>query len=86
MSLDELTSRQRTILGLVVREYVKSTDPVSSRALVEQYGPRAARTSLNQELLAWSHTMARRQKEAQQSPDKDARTLAIDLLLMDSQW
>ena len=34
----ELTPRQQTILGLTVREYVKSASPVSSRALVNRYG------------------------------------------------
>ena len=35
--MDGLTPRQQTILGLVVREYVNSASPVSSRALVERY-------------------------------------------------
>jgi len=34
----ELTKRQEYILGLVVREYVKTPVPVSSKALVEGYG------------------------------------------------
>jgi heat-inducible transcriptional repressor len=50
VSLDELTTRQRTILGLVVREYVKSTDPVSSRALVEQYGLDVSTATVRNEL------------------------------------
>lgn len=36
--MDDLTHRQQTILGLVVREYVEDASPVSSRALVEDYG------------------------------------------------
>lgn len=35
---NELTTRQRTILGLVVREYVATAAPVSSRSITEQYG------------------------------------------------
>ena len=35
--MNGLTSRQRTVLGLVVREYVSSASPVSSRTLVERY-------------------------------------------------
>ncbi len=35
--MDGLTLRQQTVLGLVVREYVNSASPVSSRALVERY-------------------------------------------------
>lgn len=48
--MDELTDRQRTILSLVVREYVKSTDPVSSRALVEQYGLQVSTATVRNEL------------------------------------
>ncbi|NLE44637.1 MAG: heat-inducible transcription repressor HrcA [Chloroflexi bacterium] len=36
--MEELTSRQKMILGLVVREYVEDPNPVSSRALVDRYG------------------------------------------------
>lgn len=36
--MTELTKRQEYILGLVVREYVKTPMPVSSKALVEGYG------------------------------------------------
>ncbi len=36
--MEELTERRQVILGLVVREYVASAVPVSSRAIVEQYG------------------------------------------------
>jgi heat-inducible transcriptional repressor len=34
----ELTTRQRTILGLVVREYIATAVPISSRSITEQYG------------------------------------------------
>lgn len=34
----DLTERQKTVLGLVVKQYIKSAQPVSSRAVVEQYG------------------------------------------------
>ena len=50
--MDELTPRQQTILGLVVREYVKSASPVSSRALVERYGLRVSPATVRNE-LAW---------------------------------
>ncbi len=46
----ELTSRQRTILGLVVREYVKCTLPVSSRALVERYNLQVSTATVRNEL------------------------------------
>jgi heat-inducible transcriptional repressor len=48
--MDGLTSRQRTILGLVVREYVGSADPVSSRALVENYGLEVSTATVRNEL------------------------------------
>jgi heat-inducible transcriptional repressor len=33
----ELTGRQKTLLGLIIREYVDSTDPISSKGLMEKY-------------------------------------------------
>ena len=48
--MDELTIRQRTVLGLVVREYVKSTDPVSSRVLVDEYGLNVSTATVRNEL------------------------------------
>jgi heat-inducible transcriptional repressor len=48
--MDELTSRQRTILGLVVREYVETASPVSSRALVENYGLEVSTATVRNEL------------------------------------
>jgi heat-inducible transcriptional repressor len=50
MNADELTPRQRTILGLVVREYVGSASPVSSRALVEGYGLQVSTATVRNEL------------------------------------
>ena len=35
--MSDLTPRQQTILGLVIREYVTSTHPISSKMLLEQY-------------------------------------------------
>jgi len=35
--MSDLTPRQQTILGLVIREYVSSTYPISSKMLLEQY-------------------------------------------------
>jgi len=48
--MEELTPRQRTILGLIVREYVRSAAPVSSRALVESYGLRVSTATVRNEL------------------------------------
>jgi len=48
--MDELTPRQRMILGLVVREYVKSAAPVSSRALVDNYGLDVSTATVRNEL------------------------------------
>jgi heat-inducible transcriptional repressor len=48
--MDELTPRQRTILGLVVREYVRTASPVSSRALVENYGLDVSAATVRNEL------------------------------------
>ncbi|MBS3783449.1 MAG: heat-inducible transcription repressor HrcA [Anaerolineae bacterium] len=46
----ELTPRQQTVLGLTVREYVKSASPVSSRALVEHYGLPVSSATVRNEL------------------------------------
>jgi heat-inducible transcriptional repressor len=48
--MEELTSRQRTILGLVVRDHVESASPVSSRALVEHYGLEVSTATVRNEL------------------------------------
>ncbi|MFN2272934.1 MAG: heat-inducible transcriptional repressor HrcA [Anaerolineae bacterium] len=48
--MDDLTSRQRTILGLVVREYVETASPISSRALVENYGLDVSTATIRNEL------------------------------------
>jgi len=34
----ELTDRQRAVLGLVVKQYIKTAQPVGSKAVVEQFG------------------------------------------------
>ncbi len=48
--MDELTPRQETILGLVVREYVEGATPVSSRALVDHYGLDVSTATVRNEL------------------------------------
>ncbi|MCX7681109.1 MAG: heat-inducible transcriptional repressor HrcA [Anaerolineae bacterium] len=47
---EELTPRQQMILNLVVREYVQSTVPVSSRTLVERYGLGISSATVRNEL------------------------------------
>jgi len=48
--MDELTPRQQTVLGLVVREYLKNASPVSSRALVENYELEVSTATVRNEL------------------------------------
>ena len=48
--MDDLTPRQRMILGLVVREYVGSASPVSSRALVDSYDLQVSTATVRNEL------------------------------------
>jgi len=48
--MDDLTPRQQTVLGLVVREYVSSASPVSSRALVGRYGLGISTATVRNEL------------------------------------
>ncbi|MEA3341943.1 MAG: heat-inducible transcriptional repressor HrcA, partial [Chloroflexota bacterium] len=66
--MSKLTPRQRTILSLVVREYVKNASPVSSRALVEHYRLHVSTATVRNELslleelgyLSHPHTSAGR--------------------------
>ena len=66
--MNELTPRQQTILGLVVREYVKNACPISSRALVEYYRLHVSTATVRNELslleelgyLSHPHTSAGR--------------------------
>ena len=48
--MDELTPRQQTVLGLVVRNYLESAAPVSSRALVEEYSLEVSTATVRNEL------------------------------------
>ena len=50
MIMDELTERRQVILGLVVREYIASAVPVSSRAVVEQYGLNISSATVRNEM------------------------------------
>ncbi len=52
----ELTPRQQTILGLTVREYVKTATPVGSRALVERYGLPVSSATVRNELAYLEET------------------------------
>lgn len=53
---EDLTPRQQTILGLTVREYVKTATPVSSRALVERYGLPVSSATVRSELAHLEET------------------------------
>jgi heat-inducible transcriptional repressor len=48
--MGKLTPRQQIILGLVVREYIDSATPVSSRALVERYNLQVSTATVRNEL------------------------------------
>lgn len=52
----ELTPRQQTILGLTVREYIRSASPVGSRALVEHYGLPVSSATVRNELAHLEET------------------------------
>lgn len=53
---ERLTPRQQTILGLTVREYVRTAAPVSSRALVEGYGLPVSSATVRNELARLEET------------------------------
>jgi len=48
--VSELTLRQKSILGLVVREYVTGASPVSSRRLAESYGLHVSTATIRNDL------------------------------------
>ncbi|NPV06325.1 MAG: heat-inducible transcription repressor HrcA [Anaerolineae bacterium] len=48
--LPGLTSRQKLVLRLVVREYTRSATPVSSKVLVDQYGLKVSSATIRNEL------------------------------------
>lgn len=48
--MDELTERRQVVLGLVVREHIASAMPVSSRAVVEQYGLNISSATVRNEM------------------------------------
>ncbi len=50
--MEELTPRRQMVLGLVVREFVRTAVPVGSRALVEQYGLNVSPATVRNE-MAW---------------------------------
>jgi len=49
---DELTERQRAILGLIVREYVATAQPVPSKTLVEKYNLGVSSATVRNEMAA----------------------------------
>jgi len=52
----DLTPRQETILGLTVREYVRSASPVSSQSLVDRYGLPVSSATVRSELAYLEET------------------------------
>jgi len=50
--MSELTERQETILGLVVREYIDDCNPVGSQALVDKYRLKMSSATVRAEMAA----------------------------------
>jgi heat-inducible transcriptional repressor len=50
--MDKLPPRQETILGLVIREYIDTVTPVSSKALVEKYNLGFSTATARNEMVA----------------------------------
>lgn len=46
----ELTERQRTVLGLVIKQYIETAAPVSSKAVAEQYGLEVSPATIRNEM------------------------------------
>ena len=49
---DALTDRQRTILGIIVRAYIKSAAPISSKIIVEDFGLGWSAATVRNEMAA----------------------------------
>ncbi len=50
--MDELTSRQEMLLGLIIREYIETAVPVSSKALVDKYKLDFSSATVRNEMVA----------------------------------
>ena len=50
--MESLTERQETILGLIIRDYIDTADPVSSKALVEKYSLGVSSATVRNEMSA----------------------------------
>jgi heat-inducible transcriptional repressor len=50
--MSTLTKRQEYLLGLIVREYVSSPTPVSSKLLVERYGLQFSTATVRNDMVA----------------------------------
>jgi transcriptional regulator of heat shock response len=50
--MSELTERQKTLLLLIIRDYIESAQPVGSKRLVEHYH---LRLSLPPSAMRWAH-------------------------------
>lgn len=54
LNMDNLTERQKLILGLVVHEYVESAKPIGSKRLVEQYDLDLSSATVRSEMASLS--------------------------------
>jgi heat-inducible transcriptional repressor len=50
--MDRLTDRQETILGLIIREYIDTAIPVSSKVLVDKYNLGVSSATVRNEMVA----------------------------------
>jgi heat-inducible transcriptional repressor len=49
--MEELTARQEMILGLIIREYIDTAEPVSSKALVDKYSLGISSATVRNEMM-----------------------------------
>src|SRR3989304_2611977 len=59
--MEPLTERQETILGLIVREYVDTANPISSKALVDKYKLGVSSATVRNEMSALTEKGSLRQ-------------------------
>jgi heat-inducible transcriptional repressor len=59
--MEVLTDRQETLLGLIIREYIETATPVSSKALVEKYHLGVSSATVRNEMVALTEARYLRQ-------------------------
>jgi heat-inducible transcriptional repressor len=85
--MEPLTERQETILGLIVREYIDTATPVSSKALVEKYNLGVSSATVRSEMSVLTEKGYLRQPHtsAGREPSEAAYRYFVQRLIVDTE-